>query len=226
MAPVLELRGLTKRVGGPPRTLFDGLTLQLSAGETVAVCGRSGCGKSTLLNLCGGMDTVHDGQVCVEGRVLRDLSEDERSDLRLRTVGFVFQAFHLVDHLTLLQNVMLPARFLPRAEGLALMERARLLLETVGLGGRAQDRPSILSGGERQRVAIARALVMKPRLLLADEPTGNLDRETAAGVLDLFSRMTREEGVAVLLVTHDAAVAARADRTVWLRDGLLHAEAA
>jgi putative ABC transport system ATP-binding protein len=220
MTAVLALEHVTKRVG-TGRTLFSDVGFTIQQGQRVAVCGRSGSGKSTLLNLAGGMDLAFDGVISVEGRSLAALSDEERSAIRRTRVGLVFQAFHLLDHLTLLSNVMLPARFCPPSEKHGLLDRARGLLDAVGLSSRAADTPSTLSGGERQRVAIARALVMQPRLLLADEPTGNLDRSTADGVLELFTRLSTQHGAAVLLVTHDPVVAATAQRTLWLRDGAL-----
>jgi len=214
--PVLDIRGLSKRVGQPPRTLLGGLSLHVDAGEMVAVRGRSGSGKSTLLNLAGGLDLAFEGDVRVDGQDVKRLSDAQRSQLRLNTVGMVFQAFHLMDHLSILENVLLPTRFAPSGVRDAQRTRAMELLGEVGLGGRARERPNILSGGERQRVAIARALLMRPRLLLADEPTGNLDRATAEHVLDVFSALVKTSGAAVLLVTHDAHVAQRAARTVFI----------
>lgn len=224
MSAVLEMRGLKKTVGQPPRTLLNGLTLDVNAGEVVAVRGRSGSGKSTLLNMAGGLDLAYDGEIRVDGHDLKRLTDGQRSQLRLRTVGMVFQAFHLMDHLTILQNVLLPTRFAPAGERDAQRARALELLRDVGMADRAEDRPNILSGGERQRVAIARALLMRPRLLLADEPTGNLDKATAEGVLDVFSSLVKNAGTGVLLVTHDAAVAERAHRTVFIDGGTAHTQ--
>ncbi|MBI5497883.1 MAG: ABC transporter ATP-binding protein [Deltaproteobacteria bacterium] len=224
--PVLTLSGVTKRVGRPPRVLFDGLSFTVAAGETVAVRGRSGCGKTTLLNLAGGLDLAFDGSVLVDGRDVRALGDTERSAMRRTVVGMVFQAFHLVEHLTLLGNVLLPARFCSAAERAGTPARARALLTEVGLGDRADATPAGLSGGERQRVASARALLMQPRLVLADEPTGNLDRATADGVLDVLARLVLEAGSAVMVVTHDPAVAARATRRLLLADGGVTEEAA
>ncbi|MEW5850323.1 MAG: ABC transporter ATP-binding protein [Myxococcota bacterium] len=219
MEPVLRVRGLGKQVGAPSRQLFQGLTLEAHPGEMVAVCGRSGSGKSTLLNVVGGLDTEFQGEVHVAGQDLRALDDDARSALRLRTVGMVFQAFHLVEHLTLLRNVTLPARFATKEEQELARTRGMDLLKSVGLADRANQTPTSLSGGERQRVAIARALVMGPRLLLADEPTGNLDRTTADDVLKVFRELTLGAGAAVLLVTHDERIAELAHRTVRLVDG-------
>jgi putative ABC transport system ATP-binding protein len=224
MSAVLEMRGLIKSVGTPARTLLNGLTLDVNAGEVVAVRGRSGSGKSTLLNMAGGLDLAYDGDIRVDGHDLKRLSDAQRSHLRLKTVGMVFQAFHLMDHLTILQNVLLPTRFARAGERDTQRGRALELLRDVGMGDRSEERPNILSGGERQRVAIARALLMRPRLLLADEPTGNLDKTTADGVLDVFSSLVKSAGTGVLLVTHDASVAARAARTVIIDGGTAHAQ--
>lgn len=221
MDEVLSIRGLHKRVGSPARSLLTGVDLNVAPGQMVAVCGRSGSGKSTLLHLCGGLDTDYQGAITVVGHDLAGMTDGQRSDLRLHHVGMVFQAFHLVEHVSLRDNVMLPARFVARGKRASLAQRAQILLEAVGLGHRSADLPTILSGGERQRVAIARALLMQPRVLLADEPTGNLDPQTAAGVLDLFLGLVADHQAACILVTHESAVAARAHRQVWLQDGVL-----
>lgn len=226
MTAVLAFDGVTKTVGQPPRTLFGGLSFALEAGQSVALCGKSGSGKSTILNLAGGMDLAYDGAITVDGQQLRTLSDHARSTIRRTTVGLVFQAFHLLDHVNILQNVLLPARFATAAQRDGAPARARALLDQVGLGHRALERPTILSGGERQRVAIARALVMSPRLILADEPTGNLDRATADGVLALFLELVHRQHAALMLVTHDPAVAARMDRTLWLSGGGVSSEQA
>jgi ABC-type lipoprotein export system ATPase subunit len=223
--PILRVTGLGKQVGSPPRELFRDLSVTVDRGELVAVCGRSGCGKSTLLNIVGGLDGAYLGRVELDGVALRDLGDDERSGLRLHQVGMVFQAYYLVDHLSLLANVLLPARFADAAARREAARRAPDLLAAVGLSHRAQETPGPLSGGERQRVAIARALVMQPALLLADEPTGNLDRATAQGVLSVFRDLAARAGSAVLLVTHDPSVASVAHRTVWLREHTLHDDA-
>ncbi len=226
MTAVLALRDVGKTVGQPPRTLFTQLSFELEPGQSIALCGRSGSGKSTLLNLAGGMDLHYQGSITVDGQELRTLDDGARSALRRSTVGLVFQAFHLLDHVNILSNVLLPARFASAAQRAVATPRAKQLLEQVGLANRALEHPTILSGGERQRVAIARALLMSPRLILADEPTGNLDRATADGVLALFLDLVAQQHAALLLVTHDPAVAARMERTLWLKDGLLHGQAA
>lgn len=220
MPPILALRSLTKSVPGG-RVLFEGLELSLAAGEFVAVMGESGVGKSTLLNLIAGLDQPDSGEVAIDGVALGSLDDDARTLVRRDRIGFVFQAFHILPHLTLAQNVALP-RVLQRQDGAESLAKADALLDAVGLGGRGADYPQQLSGGEMQRVAIARALVHRPGLILADEPTGNLDPETADKVLALFAAQIRESGAAALLVTHSEVAAAVADRTLTLtRTGLV-----
>ncbi|MFN3514236.1 MAG: ABC transporter ATP-binding protein [Phenylobacterium sp.] len=217
--PALVLRSLAKTVPGG-RVLFDGLDFELRPGEFVAVMGESGVGKSTLLNLIAGLDEPDAGEVIVGGSTLGGLDDDARTRLRRDRIGFVFQAFHILPHLTLVQNVALPLVLQGRG-GAAALARARDMLAAVGLEGRDADFPQALSGGEMQRVAIARALVHGPSLILADEPTGNLDPETADRVLSLFSEQVRGSGAAALLVTHSEVAAAAADRTLALsRSGL------
>ncbi|WP_343615205.1 ABC transporter ATP-binding protein [Novosphingobium sp.] len=212
--PLLSLTALRKTLPNG-RVLFDGLSLQVSPGEVVAIMGESGVGKSTLLNLAAGLDTADEGQVLLQGTELGALDEDARAALRSRSIGFVFQAFHILPHLTLGQNVALPLALL-RADPARSMASATQLLASVGLEGRAGDYPAALSGGELQRVAIARALVHCPALILADEPTGNLDPETAARVLALLVAQLREAGAGALLVTHSDVAAASADRILRL----------
>lgn len=218
--PALSLSDLAKSVPGG-RVLFEGLNLELAPGEFVAIMGESGVGKSTLLNLIAGLDDPDRGVVAIDGTDLGRLDEDARTRLRRDKIGFVFQAFHILPHLDLAQNVALPLALQGVGEGDALA-RADALLAEVGLAGRAQAYPKELSGGEMQRVAIARALIHRPALLLADEPTGNLDPETAARVLEVFAGKAREAGAAVVLVTHSEIAAAAADRTFVLgRSGLV-----
>lgn len=202
------------------REVLAGVSLTLHAGERVALLGDSGVGKSTLLNLIAGLETADAGQIRVCGQALHELDEAQAARLRAREIGFVFQAFHLLPHLSLWQNVALP---LLLAGCSATQARAAALarLGQVGLADRAQDRPGMLSGGEQQRVALARALVHRPRLILADEPTGNLDPSTGAGVLKLFEAAVREQGAALLMVTHSEQAAAIAERRLRLSpDGL------
>jgi ABC-type lipoprotein export system ATPase subunit len=195
------------------------LTLEIDAGEFVAITGPSGSGKSTLLNLVAGIDTASTGRVCVLGHDLGALTDDARSDLRLRGLGFVFQGFNLFPTFTAEENVAWPRRFRGDSWHDA-RRRAADALAAIGLDASARGRvPAELSGGEQQRVAIARALVNEPRLLLADEPTGNLDSETAATILDLFARLHAEQALTILLVTHNPAATAHAERQVTLRDG-------
>jgi putative ABC transport system ATP-binding protein len=215
----LRIRALSKTVPGG-RVLFEGLDLDLSAGEVVAITGESGAGKSSLLNLVAGLDAPDGGEIWIGGRALSGLNEAERTRLRREQLGFVFQAFHILPHLTLAQNTALPL-VLAGVEGNTALARAAELLVAVGLGGREADFPSRLSGGELQRTAIARALVHQPGLILADEPTGNLDPETADRSLGLLLDAARSRGAAVLLVTHSGRAAEAADRTLVLgRSGL------
>ncbi len=210
---MLRLDGLRRALPNG-RELFSGVDLSVPPGEFVAVIGESGVGKSTLLNVIGGLDVPQQGRVEIEGRDLAALDEDGRTVLRRDRIGFVFQAFHILPHLTLWRNVALPLILQGRPQ--EAQARAEALLDAVGLGGRGNEYPSVLSGGELQRVAIARAIVHRPALILADEPTGNLDPATAAGVLSLFRRAVAETGAGVVLVTHSRLAAAAADRVLTL----------
>jgi ABC-type lipoprotein export system ATPase subunit len=219
-SPVVRARGLVKVYGegsGAARVL-DGADLDVAAGELVAVVGRSGSGKSTLLHVLGALDRPDAGMLEVAGARLDRLDDRELTDVRRHQVGFVFQAFHLLPELTGLENVLLPARL--ARDGAEAAPRGRDLLDQLGLAGAAARLPGTLSGGEQQRLAIARALVNEPALVLADEPTGNLDEESGAAVLGLLHRVA-ETGRAVVLATHDRAATALADRVLWLRDGRL-----
>ena len=212
--PILDVRKLGKSVAGD-RRLFRNLDLAVAAGELVAIIGESGVGKSTLLNILAGLDHADEGSVVIDGTTLANLDEAARTRLRRERVGFVFQAFHILPYLTLRQNVALPLA-LVSPDATAAEARADTMLEAVGLGGRGQDYARDLSGGELQRVAIARALIHRPALILADEPTGNLDPETAARVLALFAEAVRDNGAAGVMVTHSEASAAIADRLLRL----------
>jgi putative ABC transport system ATP-binding protein len=222
---VIELRGVTKRyeTGGETIEALADVDFGVKPGEFVAVMGPSGSGKSTMLNVLGLLDAPTDGTVLLDDRDVTDLPDREQTLERRRSIGFVFQHFYLIPSLTAAENVELPALF-ARDEG--ARERARDLLGRVGLGGRVDHRPSQLSGGQKQRVAIARALINGPRILLADEPTGNLDRETGRSVLEEFTRIREEQRVAVVAVTHDQQVSDYADRTVHIVDGVLGEDAA
>lgn len=220
----VSIDGLSKSVPGG-RVLFADLNLSVGRGEFVAVMGESGVGKSTLLNLVAGLDTPDAGGISIGGEKLESLSETARTRLRRDGIGFVFQAFHVLPHLTLAQNVALPL-VLQHADTGEAETRAETMLGKVGLGGRGAHYPRVLSGGELQRVAIARALVHCPALILADEPTGNLDPETANGILDLIAVEVRQSGAAAILVTHSALAASIADRTLTLTQaGLVERDA-
>jgi putative ABC transport system ATP-binding protein len=224
--PVLAARHLTKTFdsGGRPLTVLDDVSLDVAAGETVAIIGPSGSGKTTLLGLCAGLDRPTSGTVALVGEEIGAMSEDERAAMRVRAVGFVFQSFRLLPTLTALENVTVPLEL--RGEGgRQAAEAAAALLARVGLGDRLDHYPQQLSGGEQQRVALARAFVHRPRLLFADEPTGNLDGETSARVQDLLFELNREAGTALVVVTHDAELAARCERTIRLRSGRVVAAA-
>jgi putative ABC transport system ATP-binding protein len=211
---MLELANLSKSYGARP--VLAGLSHRFQAGQFVAIMGESGVGKSTLLNLIAGLDAPDAGQVIVDGVSMSSLDDDAATRLRRTRMGFIFQAFHVLPHLSLRQNVALPLLLNREPAG-----RADAMLAAVGLGGRGDDFPRQLSGGELQRVAIARALVHRPALLLADEPTGNLDPDTAAGVLQLLRTEIRHSGAGAIMVTHSHAAAAMADQVLLLtRSGL------
>jgi putative ABC transport system ATP-binding protein len=216
---VLRACGLRKEYGreaGLVRAV-DGVDLDVAAGETVAVMGPSGCGKSTLLHLLGGLDRPTAGEIWVAGRRIDQMTERALARVRRDAVGFVFQAFHLMDELTAVENVELPALLAGRSPR-AARRRAAGLLDQVGLADRASFLPSALSGGQRQRVAIARALVSDPQVVMADEPTGNLDSEATLDVLRLFESL-HNAGQTLVVVTHDSRIAATADRMISMRDG-------
>ena len=219
----LEARGLGKHyVGGDGGiiTVLDGVDLAVERGEMVAIIGASGAGKSTLLHLLGALDRPTRGEVVVAGQPLHGLDDDAFSALRNRTVGFVFQFHHLLREFTALENVMMPLRIAGTDESLA-RRRAEELLERMGLAGRVHHRPAQLSGGEQQRTAVARALSADPSVLLADEPSGNLDHANSERLHDLFAQLTREMEIAMVVVTHNWSLASRADRVLQLEEGRL-----
>jgi len=221
---ILEARDVSKSVDGPEGRLviLDGISLHVDAGESFAIVGASGSGKTTLLGLLAGLDTPDTGSIRLAGHALETLDEERRADLRRRLVGFVFQSFHLLPALSALENVMLPLELEGDAQARA---KARDALDAVGLAARRRHYPAQLSGGEQQRVAIARAFVHGPRLLFADEPTGNLDQRTGHHITDLLFALNRDHRTTLLLVTHDAQLAARCQRRIVLEEGRVLTEA-
>jgi putative ABC transport system ATP-binding protein len=222
--PLIELHGVEKKyeMGAETVHALAGVDLEIERGEYVAVMGPSGCGKSSLLHVLGCVDTATAGDVWFEGQAVGRLSDAQRSQIRLEKIGFVFQRFFLLPMLTALENVELPQAEAGVARR-ARLARARTLLDYVGLGKRADHRPSQLSGGEMQRVAIARALANEPRVVLADEPTGELDQATGQAIGELFDRL-HADGTAVVVVTHDPSIATRAQRILRMRDGRIEHE--
>ncbi len=219
--------GKTYSEGDLTTPVFSNLQLSVKAGETVAIVGASGAGKSTLLHLLGGLDSATSGEVIVAGQAISGLSEAARGELRNRALGFVYQFHHLLPEFTAVENVMMPL-LIRGAKVATAKSEAKQLLERVGLAHRLQHKPGELSGGERQRCAVARALVTRPACVLGDEPTGNLDEKTAAAVFDLLLELNREQGTALVLVTHDRRLAKKLGRTLELTQGqlseLVHSE--
>lgn len=222
---LLDIRNLTKTYrapdGGDAVDVLRGVNLQMKAGETLAIVGPSGSGKSTVLNVIGALDKADGGEVVVDGRDVEKLGEEELASYRNTTVGFIFQLHHLLPQCTILENVLVPTLANPKSDRAALRERAEKLLGSVGLKHRIHHRPGELSGGERQRVAVARALINQPKLLLADEPTGALDRVNAARLVDLLVELNREQGVTLVMVTHAPDLARQMGRVLELADGQL-----
>jgi putative ABC transport system ATP-binding protein len=223
--PIVKMSGVKKsyRSGKVTHEVLHDVHLAIDPGELVAIVGTSGSGKSTLLNIIGGLDRDYAGEVAVAGQDLARLGDAALSHLRNEKVGFVFQQFNLLEHLSCAENVALPAIFSPRVMPDA-QERARRALERVGIGDRAADLPANLSGGQKQRVAIARAIFNAPPLLLCDEPTGNLDTKTGQQIIELFTALNREDGITLVIVTHESRVSGAAHRIVRLEDGRISAE--
>ncbi len=227
---MIELDAVSKShvdASGAEVCILSNASLKVDAGEFVAITGPSGCGKTTLLNLIGALDRDFSGEIRIAGQDVRRLGDRALSAFRNRTVGFVFQQFNLLAPLTALENVLLPSYFDPAAEPASALEaRARQALERVGLGEKSARRPAQLSGGERQRVAIARALFVRPRIVLCDEPTGNLDAENGEAIIGLFASLVAEERLALIVVTHEPRVSRAAQRVLTLRDQRLWPAAA
>ena len=220
---LVEVRGVCKsfRAGDHKVRVLDGVDLTVAAGESVAIVGPSGSGKSTLLNLLGTLDTPDQGTLVIDGRNLSMMAGDELAKFRNQNIGFVFQSHHLLPHLSVLENVLVPALAQAFQVGPEVLERAGSLLKRVGLEHREGQLPGRLSGGERQRVAVVRALINRPRLILADEPTGALDRASAAEVARLLTELNREQRITLVLVTHSDELAGRMDRVLSREDGRL-----
>lgn len=225
MTSVLETRNVkrTYQMGNLTVSALRGVSLEIEEGDFVAILGPSGSGKSTLLHVLGGLDRPDEGEVLIDGTSLYTLNDNKRADVRLRKIGFVFQFFNLLPRLTALRNVELPLTLADVTEQESV-KKAKELLEIVGLGDRITHRPTELSGGEQQRVAIARALINDPKIVLADEPTGNLDTSTGGEIVRLMQRLNKEKGQTFVVVTHDLSVAENADRILFLKDGIIQGE--
>lgn len=225
---LIKIQSVSRLYGSPGKavvTALNNVSIEFTEGESVSLVGASGSGKSTLLNVIGGIDAPTDGSIVIDGRDTARISDREMTLLRRDTIGIVFQFFNLMPTLTVLENVALPAELAGRREQES-RERAMALLEQVGMAGRASHQPNELSGGEMQRTAIARALMNRPRILLADEPTGNLDSKNGEMVLELLHRLTEQEGLTLIMATHDPSIARRSERIVEMKDGKVHADTA
>jgi putative ABC transport system ATP-binding protein len=221
LLPIIEVRNLTRTIATPTHSveILRGIDLRIPRGQFAAIMGPSGSGKSTLLGLLAGLDNATSGQILLDGVDITGLGEDQMAEVRGRKIGFVFQSFQLIPTLTAEENVLLPAEL--AGAGREVTDRAKELLTRVGLADRLDHYPVQLSGGEQQRVALARAFITRPPILLADEPTGNLDARTGEQVLELLLELNRREGATLVLVTHDPGLAGHADRVITLRDGLV-----
>ena len=220
---IISAQNLTQKIQLAQKqlTIFENLNLDIQAGEQVAITGRSGSGKSTLLGILATLDQANSGKLLVCGESIAELNEEQRAEVRLKHIGFVFQSFQLLPHLTALENVMLPLRLQEKFKYAEAEQKALNLLKRVGLERQAQQTPKVLSGGEQQRVAIARALIREPKIIFADEPTGNLDGETATEIEQLLFELNRELGTTLVLVTHDPKLAVQCQRHYALIDGQL-----
>jgi putative ABC transport system ATP-binding protein len=219
---VVDAQDLTKvfTMGDVQVHALRGLSVQIASGEVVAIMGPSGSGKSTLMNILGCLDRPTSGDYCLDGECISNLSDDQLADIRNRKVGFVFQSFNLLPRATALANVELPLRY-ARHNGKNRRQRSRDALESVGLADRMTHRPNELSGGQQQRVAIARALVNEPSIVMADEPTGNLDTKSGDEVMELLLKLNQEHGTTLIIVTHDPEIAEQTERTIYIRDGVV-----
>ncbi len=219
---VVDGKDLTKvfTMGDVEVHALRGLSLQIARGEVVSIMGPSGSGKSTLMNILGCLDRPTDGDYCLDNECISDLSDDQLADIRNRKVGFVFQSFNLLPRATALANVELPLRY-ARHNGKNRRKRAKAALESVGLGDRMTHRPNELSGGQQQRVAIARALINEPSIVMADEPTGNLDTKSGDEIMEVLLNLNREQGTTLIIVTHDPEIAEQTERIIHIRDGVV-----
>ena len=220
---MIEIQDLTKtyRLGSVEVPALRGVSLSIERGEVVAIMGQSGSGKSTLMNVLGCLDLPTSGQYCLDGKNIAGMNEDELAEIRNQKIGFVFQQFNLLPRVTVRRNAELPLMYNGGKPQKEIQQRSEAILEAVGLGDRMDHRPTELSGGQQQRVAIARALINEPALILADEPTGNLDSHTGADIMNLLLGLNQEHGLTLVIVTHDPTIAAQTQRIIHLRDGLI-----